>query len=294
MSLAEKQLLTVHGTNLLSSKDGLRAHVLRAWSNEQLDQLRLFLHAFHANWCKQWGLSEPDLDSLRFLSNVGLCDLDHWVLRPAAPTSPAQRLSPEDLEQLLCEAIFCTDELDANPGGEMGSIAMQTARDAATHWIAEAERRFGIPLLTTAPPQNGSPAPAWEFSGGISLQVPIGTNTFALELGAAVVTHCLAHGGKTSFSPLGKESKRSAPLIPVLKAAGAQTVRLQVKLNAVTLSLGELQALQLGDVVPLPQSLDAPVTVEMAGGREIANGWLGQAQERWAVQLHPAPPRAGI
>lgn len=144
--------------------------------------------------------------------------------------------------------------------------------------------------------QAGAATDSWPpkpWSGALQINVPWGTGWLAIGLGAAQVQQLLEHHAPQSLrapeSPTKLQAQADSPRAPVqvdlLQAMATHVLQLRAELNEVELSLGQLQGLRVGDVVPLTHHLETPANIASQDGRTICLGWLGQQSGHVAVEL---------
>ncbi|AMO95575.1 surface presentation of antigens family protein [Collimonas fungivorans] len=120
---------------------------------------------------------------------------------------------------------------------------------------------------------------AW--SGAVRVTLPWHGLSLRLHIGPARVAALLRSGDRMVKTHVGKD----APLVPLHKAIEKKTTSLRLELAAVELDLGSLQALVLGDVIPLPHRLDQPLQVLAEDGRPLCTAYVGQQQGMRAIEL---------
>ncbi|HSV79495.1 MAG TPA: FliM/FliN family flagellar motor C-terminal domain-containing protein [Ramlibacter sp.] len=84
----------------------------------------------------------------------------------------------------------------------------------------------------------------------------------------------------------------STPLPPlhcVADAIAPRATAVDVRIAGCALPVGALQALQVGDVLPLTHRLEDPARVRDAEGRALWSAWLGRRGGRKAVELTRLP-----
>jgi hypothetical protein len=141
------------------------------------------------------------------------------------------------------------------------------------------------------------------LAGALGLQADSGSEAPPPQLAAygsgAVVAHwdeplgwrlLLAPGTARAWhsAPGGGPGSVLQPLANVLDALSATRLLLQVELADCELELRALQSLRPGDVVRLPQRLDAPATVRHAAGGLLCAAHLGRQGGAKAAELAPA------
>ena len=78
-------------------------------------------------------------------------------------------------------------------------------------------------------------------------------------------------------------------LIPLTTALSSQPMEVKAHFTPVLLTLGQIQGLQIGDVIPLAQRLDEPtelrLQIDAAQTYPLCAAWLGQRNGRMAAEL---------
>ncbi|MFL6676166.1 MAG: FliM/FliN family flagellar motor C-terminal domain-containing protein [Massilia sp.] len=80
-------------------------------------------------------------------------------------------------------------------------------------------------------------------------------------------------------------ARMTGGLTNVREATAAGQVRLDFQLNQVELTFGQLKSLQVGDVVVLPHSIEAPLRLVTQFDTEIGRGFLGRLDLQRAIQV---------
>jgi flagellar motor switch protein FliM len=68
-------------------------------------------------------------------------------------------------------------------------------------------------------------------------------------------------------------------------ALGPQKLQVQAQLTPVTVTLGDLSSLVVGDILILPHMLDTPLQVTDPQQGPLCDAWLGQRDGRVALEL---------
>ncbi|HWW08328.1 FliM/FliN family flagellar motor switch protein [Collimonas sp.] len=121
---------------------------------------------------------------------------------------------------------------------------------------------------------------AW--SGAVRVSLPWCGLQLALHIGPGRVSSLLG-ADKKEASPAAPAA--SNPLVPLHKALSQQETSLRLELSAVELDLGSLQALVVGDVIPLPHKLEQPLAVNGEDGKLLCGAFLGQQRGMRAIEL---------
>lgn len=122
---------------------------------------------------------------------------------------------------------------------------------------------------------------AW--SGAVSVTLPWHGLLLKLHIGPGRVAALLQSDERMQAAKT--RTGNDVPLVPLHKAIEKKTTSLRLELAAVELDLGSLQALVLGDVIPLPHRLDQPLQVLAEDGRPLCTAYLGQQQGMRAIEL---------
>lgn len=276
---------------LLSLEDSRRrSRELRSWSVAARDGMRSIFQNVYDRWRQDWGVS----------TGIAAGDAEVRVLE----TSASQVFGDAKARQLLGALMFgespaaCDFSATDHPGAPMARQMGAQAWEAWSRSISQILSRGaeGIPdaELSSLP---GEMAP---WSGDLTITFPWGEGRWALCLGASAVERILAGHGfqeKTRACPLPEAPARA--LISLVDALRPKALHVRVELTSVTLSLGQLQTVALGDVIALDHRLDAPAVV-LLGSLQAASdsnnapptplcaAWLGQRQGKMAVELHPS------
>lgn len=280
------------------------ARTLYAWQEPQLNVLRKRLRTLHRDWSAAWiaradsicGAEDMVIESVVAAERMGDApgEVD-WCFASGDPADPGGQNARafdrlvEDLDQLARRAL-AQWMFDIKGKGAIADIARTAADSAWTDWLARLAQLIGTPLRA-APDEtvvhDGMTGPC-DWSGTLQIRWPWGGGQFRLVLPGEVV-QALLHGEPTS-SP----STTGAILsdqVSLREALHDEAVVLQVQLDGVALSLGQLQQLQLNDIVVLDHPLDAPVRILSADATLVCEGWLGQQDGRVAVELSRPPVR---
>jgi len=105
-----------------------------------------------------------------------------------------------------------------------------------------------------------------------------------LLLNAECVRALLAAQGSDAAATRHSEVPRTM-LTPLAQALAARKLPIRVELAPCELDLGSLQGLRVGDIIPLPHSLDAPLLVSTAQDVPVCSGFLGRHAGFKAIEL---------
>lgn len=226
-----------------------RVKELLCWSAEQRLQVHVRLCEVLDKWRADWGLSSP-------------------------PSARDNTLADEQAERALAVELF-------GPASET-SAARSIAKDAWADWCSRLDVILGKSTrLSVRPAQSGEDT--WD--GSLDIHLPWWGGTWNLRLPAEAVRLFV---GNTQAAKL--NDVQALPPIGSLGAAIAnEVVHLSVQFKPISLTLGQIQMLRLGDVVPIDHRLADPIAVDMRAGDSpsqlICHAWLGQRNGRVAIEL---------
>lgn len=278
------------GPALLDAAESvLRAKPLRSWQAAQQERVRVRLAAVHRDWCAEWlparagaiasdvEVHEPD-GSLAMAADKAAS----WSF-----TAASRRDGMPSALQAIGERMFALDAGSAFAMPAAATLAPAVVHAAWTDWLRRLDALWPGFALEPQPAAGtpGTHAPADPWSGVLCARWTWCGGTWRLGLPHAVVAAML--GSEAVTQARAAPPSRPLPKERLDRALAAEPVALRVMLEGAELSLGQLQALQPGDIVPLSHALDAPALVVTADGTPVCHGWLGQSQGRLAVELSP-------
>ncbi len=236
-----------------------RSKELLCWSAEQRVQVHMQLCDVFDRWRSDWGLTSPG-------------------------SAAANRLTDRQAERVLGLQLFGPPTTASNLGSAYSEsgIAQSIAQDAWADWCSRLEKMLGCDVLSgdkPVLPRNN------QWSGHLEIHLPWWSGTWSLHLPAKSVQLLL---GETP-PPKSVDFKGLPPLVPLSTAIAGELVHLGVRFKPITLTLGQIQALRFGDVVPINHRLEDPIAVEMhqedATTQLFCHAWLGQRGGTVAVEL---------
>jgi flagellar motor switch/type III secretory pathway protein FliN len=283
-------------TALLSPTESIyRARALRSWSSAQQEAVRARFAALHSAWCAEWlparegaaqavdvQVSEPDA-AMAPVPQDAAC----WSFSAASVVAPRYTAV-----NAIAGELFGFDMATLGPGHEAAAVATSVVRTAWADWMQRITALLeAFPVEPQEPagargtgiaadPWSGALCVRWSWCGGLwSLGLPHGAVAALL-------------GDEAARRPAPVARIEAAPKQRLDQALGGEALVLRAMLAGTELNLGQLQALRLGDVLPLEHLLDAPVQIITADGTPVCDGWLGQSDGRVAVELAlaAAPP----
>jgi hypothetical protein len=257
------------------------------WRDEaQLAALARRLQAALAEWAGAWGLAAPD---------VRCCN--SWQADATAPGWSALAVDSAatvhawwrcDVDA-LGQALFGGSPRAVAP---QGPVAKGVAVDALAALRTTITSAMGWTEATASSAYEAGP-PASDhraWSGAVRVQCRVeGIHPLDLQL------HLHDGAWPRPARPLRPGPQGGLGSVSMLLAN--QPVAVRARMADVTLSLGELMGLRLGDVLVTPQRLDVPLAVEATHAAEgtapLFSGRLAQRSGQMAIALAPASDRAG-
>lgn len=248
-----------------------RARKLFSWGVEQRVAVESALQSTHEDWLRDWGLSEPER-RLSF-SNQLSDDL-------ARQTLGAQLFGPEPvLAKLPRDQETCS------------SIVQAVADEAWDDWQMRLGRAVtGDGQSSRIPFQviqaNSSDPMRFSWDGRMDINFPWWSGQWSVRLDSDAVLHLLeVSGGSARVSPPVPQTA----MIPLTTALARQPMEVKAHFTAVSLTLGQIQGLRIGDVIPLAQNLDEPAELRLQVDADktfpLCAAWLGQRTGRMAAEL---------
>lgn len=251
-------------------RDLPRATPLLAWSRRELELAARALGEMVRSWSRDWDLRVAEEVLCTIAADVPSGRDAAWECLGSSPRGGAAWLQWDPAQTGRMARDWFGEDAQETP--VVASVIDACRKDAA-HRMAQA--------LALAPaPDLPVDAAAWSpWGGAVIASHPVGG---ALLMEGPVIRRLLEAAG----SP--KPRRPGGTLVPVHEALGAAPMPLQVELEGCELDLGELEALQAGDVLRLRHRVDAPVLVMQPDGRLLLGGWLARTRGRRAIELVPA------
>jgi hypothetical protein len=183
--------------------------------------------------------------------------------------------------QLVGEESQTSARVDALLRSARSSVAESVAAAAWQDWL---DRLHEICGDAKDPLENSPANMAWD--GALTVSLPWWQGVAYVRLDAEHVSQLL--GGRKTTAQHTNPVPTMPSLIPLLAAMANEKISLQTKLPAVSLTLGDIQGLRVGNIVPLSQSLDERIAVVLTTStREthLCSAWLGQRHGQIAIEL---------
>lgn len=275
-----------------------RARPLRAWTTEQQSAIGTKFQAMRQQWLRDWGLESGDESGVAVqalpvpVATVG--GVAHWLPAPlldgvrsidAHWTFLSGGLSMDPvvaIEQELFGRASTYGEAIAAAGD---SLAIRIAREGWADWWRRLVAIF--PPLSVAAMSLEEPGYVGSWAGDLQVDIPCLSGRLVMRLSGKYVQD-IVQGRQSGLS---FSSARSAPVTrTVVQAIDDHVLRVRAELEQVELSLGQLQGLQVGDVVQLKHRLNDPVKLSLSNDQPLCLGWLGQQDGHVAVELAAIKP----
>jgi hypothetical protein len=275
------------GSPFLSLEDSstlalpLRVHALR-----ERESVRGILQKIHGEWLAAWS------------DAVVSGGIDSTVrMEDATPVRP-ENGGDDPMSWMYC-LLFGGSAAEVEIG-EKGPIALGVAQRAWEAWLSSIYRSIGRPLAVQGGSSAAVPvreAPPWPWAGGLDAVFSFGSIEWRLQLSAAEVEFVLG-SARIELGPA--PSLFCGALVPLTDALSQCELTVNVELQPLVLSLGQLQSLAVGDIVVLSHPLDMPAQLNVDAGEMIVptgeaqpeplcQAWLGKSDGNMAVELHPNP-----
>jgi flagellar motor switch/type III secretory pathway protein FliN len=262
-------------SSFASPQDAARAVPLRGWTSVQKSLLARHIHGMHAAWCRDWGVPVP--------------------LPGQIAVGEAEEAFSLAEDVRLADALHCAlffeerqeDRWRASGATHGIRVALDLVQHAADAWHQAVGRHFGW-LSTDA---GAARAPqAFALDGSLQVAIPMAQKRLRFALGAEMIQAALsrAEDGLAVAAP--GAGSQDASLECVVDALRTHMLHLSVHLASTTITLGELDLLEPGDVIALRHGLTEPLTIKTPDGSVLGTAWLGQSGGRLAVRLHPPAP----
>lgn len=247
---------------------------LYAWTTEQLGVVADVVAGPWNLWLRDWGLQEmgplrcraatPDDAAVRWLPAVNSGERRIWLAAQS--------------QQTLEAALFALPHPSkAEAARSVSAAAFADLRSAIVAALELVPADMGL--------REDEPATS-TWSGSVAVELPLAARPLLMMLNALCVA-AIAPAPKTVRTP---GDVNTVELIAPQAAMSGQILRLKVELSACELDIGTLQSLRVGDVLPLPHSLESPARVLAAGNQHVCDAYLGRQGSRKAAELTRSRP----
>lgn len=267
--------------------DAQSARPLRHWSDAQLARARGAIERVCLDWSARWQLSSGEI------ATFNACDIASATATASAwERGPVFWLSSDqgDVAGSL-QALLLGSNDKARPDSPIASGLANEAVADLLHALGQLSAGTGASGKTN--PANHKPPESdmQRWSGAIRIRFELvrdGQSTsFHLHVSEAMAS--VLCGGMQRSAVIARPA-----LVEVTEAIATQSLDFKVTLDETTLTLGTLQSLHVGDVLPLSHHLDQPLHVVAPGVSHGASifcaAYLGSRDHHRAVELVPAAP----
>lgn len=264
------------------------AQPLYWWSSAELAEMARRLHPLWEAWLRDWA-TQVDTDSMR-VECIGAVD---GAALPAGTWSPlgsnagamAWTQVAGDVAAPGGSLLFGPFGVGGRPAIGQAPIAGAVWREAESELLQALRRCLGVTGDDRMGPPGEQLFKPWagavvvSFGSGIECGIQLLLNPQALLP--------LLTAFKAQAAQMPAQAPALAELCPVEAAVSGYGVQIQVTLKPCELDLGTLSELRLGDIIPLPHSLDAPLIVSL-GRDALCAGFLGRRGAARAIELASA------
>lgn len=261
---------------------------LLCWSTAARNRIQHIFQSTYDQWRKDWCGS----------GEIVLGDEGVRVEDSAA----SQSMSDADARQLLGSVLFGEQSLASDfsaadhPSAPMAQHLIEQAWKA---WSSSIEQLLTLKSANTADlDQHRFQDVLAPWSGTLLVTFPWGGGRWAVCLSARATKQILESHGFQEKRAHKQSAVTPGALSSVTDALSPKALPVRIELNPVSLSLGQLQTLAVGDVITLDHRLDEPALVLLGQPAPVSGSsipvpspvcaaWLGQRQGQMAVELHP-------
>jgi Flagellar motor switch protein len=260
------------------------------WESAQLAEIAGCLQAAWSKWAQDWITGGVPRGG-ECACTLAHDSVDHAAVRwdPVGTRKQAAAWIEVRYDPVirLQEAIFGAGRHSPAPPRHQEGMAHSVASRA---WAALAGTLRGCLSLDADPGQTSPDHAVFKpWSGCVLLSLASGQLSHSLLLNAQCVRALLRLQPNPTRAP---ERARQAPIVvSVEQALADHKLQIQVELTGCELDLGTLQGLRVGDIVPLPHSLDEPLLVSTPACGAFCTGFLGRQAGSKAIELlrEPSP-----
>jgi hypothetical protein len=177
-------------------------------------------------------------------------------------------------------------ELFAAPLREQ-TLAAEVASRAANDLTQSLRATWGDGAIAVAASDAATDGKPW--SGAVRFKLTLGAQPANVWM--HVASELVAAQAAPSSAASGRAAVPAAKLTSVLRAVGHEPLAFKVELTGAEVSLGDLQSLQVGDVLTLSHRLDMPLLVRPAGASAdggtppVCLAYLGAQRGHRAIEL---------
>lgn len=264
-------------------------HKLRWWAAAQLDLISKKIDMVNADWSKDWLANGESQSALTRLASVSTKKLDTSAGWRQVSGAGAQvfwmQTPPRHLEHLQ-DALFSASEsapVSSKSRGATGKHVASLAWEEYLSKLTELLSPAKAEMTAGTPPQNLYKS----WSGAVQLEIQWCGVKMVLVLNQACVEQLLGTDGLAEDENKRKLTRKvpSSKLQSIVQAVQDKKIRIRVELSPCDIELGNLQHIQVGDVIPLPHGLEQPLQVRFANGDALCLAFLGRRSNKKAIEV---------
>ncbi|MFZ6747090.1 FliM/FliN family flagellar motor switch protein [Undibacterium sp. JH2W] len=268
---------------------------MRWWSAQHLDLISGRFDALNAAWDKDWlasGESKATRTLLASEGSAGIKESASWRVFYQSDTPFFWLQLPTKHLDHVQETLFTNAGSTTGGSRSKGNVGKSVASSAWEDYLLKLTE-----LLVPANTDMKIDAPAQylykAWSGAVQVPLQWCGMTLMLLLSQACVEQLLgkdllnAEAEKRSMSHKPPRSR----LAPLMQAVQHKKVRIRVELSPCEIEIGNLQQMQVGDVIPLPHGLEQALQVKFANGGILCEAYLGVQGQKKAIELMMATPQ---
>ena len=259
------------------------ARPLRHWPAAQLERACGAVERIWRDWGSRWQLPAGGVSAVNACDDLAAteCDAWSWTRGRSLWLSAGQPEATVALGMLL----FAHD-IEAHPQSPVARGLAAEALADLLRSLAQLSAGVDADGPSNADAQKPPAADGRRWSGAVRLRLELVRDDQA--------AHWTLHCSQALVSVLCGQVPRAAaavrpPLVDVTDAISAQSLQFKVCLDTTTLTLGTLQSLHVGDVLPLSHRLDQPLHVVAPGASPddapFCAAYLGSHDHFRAVEL---------
>lgn len=252
------------------------------WSSSQCEAMASRLAEGWTRWRRDWA-SLPQGRGAVTCQLVWESDAsasDGWQLLGARDDAQAWVRTdalPADVASAVLFGDDAVDILRARPG--TAPLAASVCSTAAADCVSALLDALGLqPCMPGSSPEAELFQP---WSGAVLVSLAAGASS---SLRLLLTSSCAAQLAAAVSAATHARAVRRGGLIPVEAACADRQVMVRASLCGCELDLGMLAGLRVGDVIPLPHPLEAPLHLTLAG-ETVSAGFLGRQGRAKAIEL---------
>ncbi|MFZ6721388.1 FliM/FliN family flagellar motor switch protein [Undibacterium sp. Ji49W] len=270
--------------------DASKAQKLRWWAATELDLIATKFIAINSAWSEKWLIQEQEKSNVSaYLAQNADTSSDKSGAWRKVCASKGRifwiKIPPRHLESLQ-EKMFCVNDTHSSSSKLKGKIGKNLALSAWEEYWSKLTDLF--PVLDISEMSEIYPEASLfkPWSGAVQLEFNLYGVKFTLVLNQALVEDLLGIDSQhVSDTKKTGKSLFAGRLYSIPEAIAHKKVHVKVELSGCELEIGNLQQMQLGDVIPLAHGLDEPLHVKFANDDELCLAFLGTKSQKKAIEV---------